>query len=58
MPSKYTTGTSGASPNYVSDHCVIAVVRDARLSKRKPCFVEKRGFLAWSSFILGWSCLL
>ena len=40
MPSKYVT--TGVFPNDLSDHCVIAVVRDTRLPKSKPRFVEKR----------------
>lgn len=40
MPFKFVA--PGIFPNDVSDHCVIAVVRDTRIPKSKPCFVEKR----------------
>ena len=39
-PHKYTS--AGVFPNDVSDHCVIACVKDAKIPKAKPRYITKR----------------
>ncbi len=40
----HTFTSTGIFCNDISDHCVIACVRDTKIPKLKPCFIFKRYF--------------
>ena len=60
FPFKYSA--TGVFPKDVSDYSVIAAIRDTKIVKCKPCFVERhnlkmfveQGFL-WDAYIFDWA---
>lgn len=46
VPHKYSTASIFA--NDISDHCVIATVRNTKISKTKPCIIVKRNMKHFS----------
>ena len=60
VPFKYSA--TGVFPKDVSDYSVIAAIRDTKIVKCKPCFVERhnlkmfveQGFL-WDAYIFDWA---